>query len=236
MSVSGAGHALDNPVWSSMRGTHGELAQLAQAGSGSAGRYRRDVCPFGAVEDPRNPECWDALAAVVDGPSVCVLVDAAAVPGGWEVIATIPGVQMDGTAFEPADDHEAVTLTDTDVAEMLALVEQTRPGPFLPRTIEMGRYIGIRRGSKLVAMAGERLRPSGWTEISAVCTDEAHRGQGLGTRLVRAVAAGVRAREERPFLHAAATNTNAIRLYQKLGFTVRATPMFTIVSPPAPSP
>jgi predicted GNAT family acetyltransferase len=104
---------------------------------------------------------------------------------------------------------------------MLALVERTKPGPFRARTIELGTYLGIRRDGALVAMAGERLHPPGWTEISAVCTDPAFRGQGLATRLVLAVAAGIRARGDVPFLHAAATNTNAIRLYESLGFRLR---------------
>ena len=112
---------------------------------------------------------------------------------------------------------------------MLALVGRTRPGPFLPRTIEMGTYVGLRRGGSLIAMAGERLHPAGWTEISAVCTDAAFRGQGIGTRLVRAVAMGIRDRDERPFLHAAATNETAIRLYLALGFEVRRTVSFLSV-------
>ncbi|GAA1631720.1 GNAT family N-acetyltransferase [Nonomuraea maheshkhaliensis] len=91
----------------------------------------------------------------------------------------------------------------------------------LPRTVELGVYLGIRRSGELVAMAGERLHPPGWTEISAVCTHPAHRGQGLATRLVLAVAAGIRARGETPFLHAAASNTNAISLYERLGFRLR---------------
>lgn len=70
-------------------------------------------------------------------------------------------------------------------------------------------------------MAGERPRLPGWTEISAVCTDPAHRGRGLATRLVRAVAAGIRERGDTPLLHAAATSTGAIRLYESIGFTLR---------------
>jgi predicted GNAT family acetyltransferase len=144
-----------------------------------------------------------------------------ALPDGWDVAWTIAGVQLvdDGIAAEP--DDEAVRLTAADVPEMLALVERTEPGPFLPRTIELGTYLGIRRGGALVAMAGERLHPPGWTEIRAVCTDPAVRGQGLAARLVRAVAAGIRDRGETPFLHAAASNTNAIRLYESLGFRLR---------------
>jgi predicted GNAT family acetyltransferase len=116
---------------------------------------------------------------------------------------------------------------------MLDLVRRTKPGPFLSRTIELGNYLGIRRDGALVAMAGERLHPPGWTEISAVCTDVAFRGQGLAARLVKAVAAGIRHRGETPFLHAAGNNTNAIRLYQTLGFTLRRHTTFQQVRVPA---
>jgi predicted GNAT family acetyltransferase len=83
-------------------------------------------------------------------------------------------------------------------------------------------------------MAGERLHPPGWTEISAVCTDDAHRGQGLGTRLILAVAHGIRERGETPFLHAAADNTSAIRLYEALGFRLRRRATFLAARVPAP--
>ncbi|WP_308206707.1 GNAT family N-acetyltransferase [Paractinoplanes hotanensis] len=101
---------------------------------------------------------------------------------------------------------------------MLDLVARARPGPFGPRTREPGTYLGIRREGALVAMAGERMRPPGWAEISAVCTDPAFRGQGLAARLIRAA---VRERGETPFLHAAGTNTGAIRLYLAMGFQHR---------------
>ena len=230
MSVPVSTNVLDNPVWTSMRDAHAGLADIAQAGSGSAGRYHDDVTVFGGLEDPSNPDCWEALAQVLEGRIAALIFEGASVPDDWETVTVIAGVQMDGTALEPAEDSEAVVLTDDDVPEMLALIERTRPGPFLARTNKLGRYIGLRRDGRLIAMAGERLHPTGWTEISAVCTDEEFRGQGLGTRLVRAVAAEVRARGEVPFLHAAADNHSAIRLYEALGFVLRPTPRsFTIV-------
>ena len=218
-------HPLDNPVWGSISGVHRDLGTV----DGGAGVYHPDVCPFAGIEDPADPKAWNALAEILGGHATCLLVDPGAAPHDWEIITVIPGVQMDGSALDPAEDEEAIVLTAEDVPEMLALVERTQPGPYRARTIEMGQYLGIRRDGDLIAMAGERLRPPGWTEISAVCTDAHCRGEGLGTRLVRAVAAGVRARNEVPFLHAAADNTTAIHLYETLGFTVRRTGSFTIL-------
>ncbi|MGW4668758.1 GNAT family N-acetyltransferase [Streptosporangium sandarakinum] len=104
---------------------------------------------------------------------------------------------------------------------MLDLVARTQPGPFWPRTCELGTYLGVRDNGTLVAMAGERLRPPGWTEISAVCTAPEARGQGHAARLVSALVARIAARGERPFLHVAGTNTGAIALYERLGFETR---------------
>jgi GNAT superfamily N-acetyltransferase len=220
---------LDNPVWSSLSGLHAGLADPPGMNGAQAGRYQRDVCPFGALDDPVDPRCWSALDDVLEGSAVALVVDPDQVPAGWEVVTVIEGVQMDGSRLRAADDPELVVLTQAEVPEMTALVERALPGPFLPRTIEMGTYLGLRRHGTLVAMAGERLRPAGWTEISAVCTDDAFRGQGIGTRLVRAVAANIGRRGDRPFLHATARNETAIRLYLSLGFELRRRVSFTIV-------
>jgi predicted GNAT family acetyltransferase len=135
-------------------------------------------------------------------------------------------VQLVGTGVRGRADPEAAPLTAADLPEILDLVERTRPGPFRKRTPQLGTYLGIRRGDALVAMAGERLRPAGHTEISAVCTDPAFRGAGLAARLIGAVAAGIQARGEVPFLHTAHDNAAAIRLYERLGFTLRTPIIF----------
>jgi ribosomal protein S18 acetylase RimI-like enzyme len=217
MSTS-APHPLDNPARSSLTGPHAHLAERL----GDTLRYPLDVSPWAALPDRPQARDWDDIAALT-GPGGLVPLAAVDVPppDGWEVEFHIEGVQLVADGLVAAPDPEAVRLGPADVPEMLALTERTRPGPFLPRTVEMGVYLGIRREGRLVAMAGERLHPPGWTEISAVCTDDAHRGQGLGTRLILAVAHGIRERGETAFLHAAADNTNAIRLYEALGFRLR---------------
>jgi ribosomal protein S18 acetylase RimI-like enzyme len=210
-------HPLDNPVLSSLTGAHARFAERR----GNVLRYPVDVCPFMAMPDEPDEADW-ADAAGLFGPGARAALTGVRVapPAGWEVVRIGEGVQMTGDHLEVAADPEAVPLGRADVPEMLDLTARTKPGPFLPRTFELGVYLGIHRHGKLVAMAGERLHPDGWTEISAVCTDDAWRGHGLAGRLIRAVGAGIRARGEIPFLHALAANP-AIGLYEKLGFQYR---------------
>lgn len=214
-------HVLDQVTWASLTGTHASDASLVER-AGQAARYLGDVSPFHGLGPDAGERGWADLAALAGPGAVCVLAaDTRKPPPGWEVVHSVPGVQLVDDGVAAAPDPEAVRLGAADVPEMLALVARTKPGPFEKRTIELGTYLGIRRDGELIAMAGERLRPPGWSEISAVCTDAAFRGHGLGTRLVLAMAHEIRARGETPFLHAAASNTGAIRLYEHLGFRLR---------------
>jgi len=223
-------HILDNPAWAALTGPHAHLAERY----GRAARYPLDVSPFTALADPADPAAWDDLATLVGpGTSTPVSGGITAPPAGWETVERGEGVQLVDTAPAAEPEPEAVPLGPDDVPEILRLIALTRPGPFLPRTIALGTYLGLRHRGQLIALAGERLRPPGWTEISAVCTHPDHRGRGLATRLVRAVAAGIRARGDIPFLHASASNTNAIRLYESIGFTLRRRSGFLLVRTPA---
>ncbi|MEV6304665.1 GNAT family N-acetyltransferase [Actinoplanes sp. NPDC051861] len=216
---------LDNAAWASLTGAHARFAEIR----GRAARYQPDVTPFHALADPSDPRAWADLAHLVPVGSAVTIAGAGGVAHpGWEVEGTIAGVQLVDVSLRAAPAPEAVRLGEADVPEILELVSRTQPGPFLPRTVELGTYLGIRdAGGALIAMAGERLRPPGWTEISAVCTDPAFRGRGLATRLVRAVAAGIRERGEVPFLHTSAGNAAAIRLYESIGFALRQRTDFT---------
>ncbi|MEJ8280066.1 GNAT family N-acetyltransferase [Pseudonocardia spirodelae] len=229
--------ALTDPVTSALRGR----LRAFGATRGGAARFDADVSPFGALPAAPGPGDWADLAALCGPGAEVVLVRPGAgppaVPPGWELVRDFPGVQMDGAAVRGAPDPDAVELGPGDRAEMARLTGRTRPGPWLARTAEMGRYLGVRHEGRLVAMAGERMRlggegPAGATEISAVCTDPAFRGRGLARRLVDAVAAGIVARGERPVLHASAVNHGAIRLYRAMGFTLSRDMRFDLLRTP----
>ncbi|PWJ53121.1 FR47-like protein [Quadrisphaera granulorum] len=230
---------LDRAVWNALHGPHAALAVR----QGRVVTYPADVSVFASLPASPTPADWDDAAALARAGADGLLVvtgDVPEPPADWTVLMDLPGVQMvatDAVASAPFPEAVQLDLHDRrDVADALALVERTKPGPFFPRTMAMGTYRGVRRGGELVAMAGERLHPEGAVEISAVCTDAAWRGQGLGTRLVQAVTHGIRERGEVPFLHASATNTGAIRLYEHLGFRLRRTTRFTALCPPTPTP
>ena len=227
-------HPLDNPVLRSLTGAHARLALI----QGRAARYPADVSPFCALPGEPGAADWaDAARLVAPGEMVLFPALRGGPPPDWEVLGLGEGVQLVADRIDAVPDEEAVTLGPPDVPDMLSLAERTKPGPFLPRTIELGTYLGIRREGELVAMAGERMRPPGWTEISAVCTDPAWRGHGFAARLTRAVAAGIIARGDTPFLHALADNVTAVRLYKQLGFTYRRDIQFPLLrrrqTPPA---
>src|ERR1700689_2120092 len=219
--------AFDNPAYASLRGAHARLAQVR----GRARRYLSDVAPFLALPSPPSAQDWrDAATLVAPGTFVAGRYGGAELPDGWRAVQAFDLVQMVDERVTGVDCSEAITLGAADVPEMLELVAQTEPGPFLSRTIELGAYLGIRRDGVLVAMAGERFHLDGWTEISAVCTKPDHQGQGLASRLMGALVAGIQRRSERVFLHAMSTNTGAIRLYEELGFRVRQTATLTVVT------
>ena len=221
---------LDNPVYAALSSAHARFAQLG----GHALRYPADVAPFFALRSEPSREDWRGAIEVVPPGTYAAIVHAGAgVPEPWKTVQEFEVVQMIGEHVNGVNAPEAIPLSARDVPEMLELVRQTDPGPFLDRTIELGDYIGIRRDGQLVAMAGERLRFDGWTEISAVCTAPTHRGQGMASRLVGALIGAIQRRSERAFLHVLTSNTNAIHLYDELGFRVRRRLTISVLTPEA---
>jgi ribosomal protein S18 acetylase RimI-like enzyme len=231
-------HVLDNPVWHALIGFHATVAQRALY----AARYEPEVAVFAAVPDDPVPAAWEGLRDLVGpGQQAFLARQTVDVPPSWATQLVAPcrqmvlpsGIELDGPEGPALPNTSFTPLTTDDVPEMLALVERTRPGPFARRTIELGAYVGVRRDGALIAMAGERLHPAGFTEISAVCTDAEFRGTGLASHLVRAVVRGIRAREETPFLHLTITNERAHRVYAALGFETRT--LLDVIAVQAPA-
>lgn len=211
----------DRPVWASLA----HAPALAEGGE-LARRYRRDIHLFASARDDSDEASVAALTPLVaPGETVFILqAQPAPVPPGLQVLRRAEGVQMLATrpiAAEAGDDAQVIELGDADAADMLALAQLTEPGPFLPRTHTMGRFVGIRVGGQLAAMAGERMRFAGGTEVSGVCTHPDFRGHGFARRLSSVVAHAIQQRGDQAFLHAWATNAAAIALYEGLGFRVR---------------
>lgn len=217
---------LADPVGHSLRGPQRHLART----HGRAASYAPSVATFVSVPLDPAPADWSDLAKLLGpGGFVDMFSSPATPPVGWAPVFEMAGLQLVGGRPLPGDiggEADIVELGTAAVPDMLTLTSATRPGPFLPRTHEMGTYLGIRDGGRLVAMAGERLRPPGWTEISAVCTAPEARGRGLAVQLVQELARRIAARGERPFLHVSTDNTPAIELYERLGFTVRREVVF----------
>jgi ribosomal protein S18 acetylase RimI-like enzyme len=207
---------LDNPAFAALSGPHAYLAER----HGAALRYPVGVAPYAALPGQPDSDDWADLAELA-GPAAQIRFAGAPVSTpGWEVARHVRLQMIDASVNAPPCD-EAIRLSAADVPDMLDLVASTDPGPFLPRTIELGTYLGICRNGTLVAMAGERLHPPGWTEISAVCTRAEYRGHGLARQLVLALATEIRSRGENAFLHVSADNRRAIALYESLGFRPR---------------
>jgi predicted GNAT family acetyltransferase len=212
-------HALDRVVWESLTTCHAPLS----VGTALARRFLRDVNLFASARDD-SPAALAELAALVQpGEQVFIAqVPEVVVPPGLVEVKAALGVQMLATgAPSPVPRADITTLTDADAPEMLALAKLTEPGPFLERTNRMGRFVGIRVDGRLAAMAGERMRIPGYTELSGVCTHPDFRGRGFARRLSTVVVTNIIARGDRAFLHAWKSNHTAIALYTQLGFQVR---------------
>lgn len=212
-------HVLDRPIWQALSTTHADVAE----GGALARRYRTSIGPMAASID-NSPAALAALGALAaPGESLVLLMaDPVVPPQGFETVMSAPGVQMlAAQPPRPLADAEIVSLGWADAAAMLALAELTKPGPFSLEALALGRFWGVRHNGALIAMAGERMRQPGYTELSGVCTHPDHRGKSLGKRLSLHVMQAIFESGAQPFLHAFASNTLAITLYESIGFTLR---------------
>jgi predicted GNAT family acetyltransferase len=225
-------HALDNVIWKALTTSQAQFSESSKL----ARKFPADVTSLGALLEPTR-EAYDSLAGLMTpGAGIGLVLEAPPqVPEGWTTVATLPLLQMVladakaslSTPAAPANGW--IELNQSDVPEMMALAALTKPGPFGQRTRELGTYLGIRQSGNLVAMAGERLRLPGYTEVSAICTHPDHVGRGYARVLITELVEQICNRNEVPFLHVRADNLRAIGLYEHLGFTQRALLQFAVI-------
>lgn len=224
-------HPLDRPVWSALTSRQAHLA----LGDARALRMAPEFGLFAAAADG-SAQSLAALAALVPAQGAVATVGAAEpgpVPGAAAETHAIWQMTAERLTEAPAPGFAIVPLGEADAARMLALATLTQPGPFFARTHQLGDFVGVKApDGALLAMAGERLKPIGFTEVSGVCTAPGQRGRGYAGALMRQVAGRILARGEVPFLHAYAHNTGAIALYESLGFTLRREVTMTVLSRP----
>jgi predicted GNAT family acetyltransferase len=216
-------HPLDRPIWTALTTRQVAFAQV----KGGMRRLKPAFGPFAASAEG-TAESLAGLAALVPVGAQVYLQQSEEIspPPGLVLVRAARTVQMVAEEIEgPPAAFAFEVLTPPDAPQMLALASLTKPGPFAERTHELGRFLGVRHEGRLVAMAGERMKPGPFTEISGVCTHPDHRGRGYAAGLMREVARAILARGETPFLHAFADNVGAIALYERLGFVTRCQPM-----------
>lgn len=218
-------HELDRPVWAALTSGHAGLAEVR----GGARRYRSGAT-FAVTRDDAAEDVA-ALAELIKPGQRAVFAQANPVvlPPRLVRLQETEAVQMVGRDFPVIHDKRIEPLGWADAEEMLALATLTRPGPFTAWALELGRFWGVRKQGRLVAMAGERLVAEGYTELSGVCTHPDLRGQGLGRLMSSFVSGQISAKGDAAFLHCFALNAAAIGLYESIGYQVR-TPMSVVVA------
>jgi ribosomal protein S18 acetylase RimI-like enzyme len=221
-------HILDNPAWNALISGNKDLAN----GNEVAKYFPKEVSPFvGTREISANS--FNILHGIIPFDSFFGFVAPhdIVIPEPWKVIQFLKVLQMvyDEAANPAVVQQEFTALNERHVPQMLALTQLTNPGPFAEKTIDFGHYLGVFDGERLVAMAGQRMHPTPYAEISAVCTHPDYLGRGYASQLLLSQIHRIRATSEIPFLHVKSENERAIKVYENLGFLARKEMSFYII-------
>jgi predicted GNAT family acetyltransferase len=213
-------HVLDNPAWNALISGNSKLSN----GNAYVKYFDEELSPFIGLNE-YSQENFVRLYELIqhDSPVAFVVPAEIQIPDIWKVIGKISAFQMvyDQPSILADLEIEPVSLTKEHVPEMLALTKLTNPGPFAKKTIEFGNFQGIFENGKLAAMAGQRLNPLPYAEISAVCTHPDHLGKGYAKQLLLSQIQRIKAGSGTPFLHVRNDNDRAIKVYENSGFSTR---------------
>ena len=221
-------HVLDNPAWNALISGNKNLA----LGTNPAKYFDKEVSPFAGLEN-NTADNLELLHTLIphNGPVLIVTTTETYIPAVWKQLHCVKGYQMvfEGNPVSYTPRYTLKSLTKAHVEQMLALTKLTNPGPFAAKTIEFGHYKGIFEGELLVAMAGHRLHPFEYMEISAVCTHPDHLGKGYARELLNYQINTIKASNNIPFLHVRNDNERAIKVYESLGFKTRSEVYFYVL-------
>lgn len=212
---------LDNPIWHSLLGPLNGFGES----EGDTRWFPSNIAPFIAVPTADTLPALDAAAARGwRDPAYFFGVLPRTLPVGWHFSSMSNVLQLLPPPGDPqsAIDDDIRELGPADRAAMLALTRIAFPVFFRERTAELGQYLGIFSEGHLIAMAGERMALPGWQEISGVCTHPDFAGRGSARRLMRALLARHRQRGVATFLHVSEENHHARRVYESMGYVLRA--------------
>jgi ribosomal protein S18 acetylase RimI-like enzyme len=211
-------HPLHNIFWQCLSGPHRPFS----LGNERTRRYLPGFSPIAAFANLDQPDL-SSLATLTE-PGEVLYAEGWNAPHSssqWsiEFDGSMVAMVWAGDDTPPAAAVPCQTLGPEHQDAVLALVEQTNPGPFGQRNLTAGEFVGhFSPQGQLIAMAGERTRHGRWHEVSGICTHPDHQGQGLGRQLTFEVVRRMLLRSETPFLHVRSDNTIARQMYRQLGF------------------
>lgn len=208
---------LDHPIWSALGETQREYAIHYD----EFRFYQPDYGPFGSL--PEINTGTEALAAYSELIQTFYVVgECPKLPAHLDLNKELVcNVMLLERPIDLEIKTDIVLLDQQHQDELTRLINLVQPGYFRAKTSEMGQYFGIFQDGRLVSVTGERMRMEGYTEVSAVVTHPEYTGRGYARQLVKHTVDGIFASGQMPFLHVAASNALAIRLYEKLGFRTR---------------
>lgn len=220
---------LDNIAWNTLAGPHARYA----TGTGRARRYAPGFSPIVGFANAERPDLDDLTPFCEPGDRFYCMDWSGSAPAGWRIDLDATMFRMVWQGAMPDDDGAlgAMPLRPEHAAQAVELAVLTRPGPFGPRTPELGDYFGCFEGDRLIAMAGERMCAGTLREISGVCTHPDFQGRGLARRLAATLIRRQLQRGETPFLHVMRDNESAHRLYARMGFRDHREVVVRVISP-----